>query len=264
MRNGGSTTMIKLLNKAVLSIVNRKLQYPLAIAEKDYFLALTIQVIFNSSLQNKLIFKGGTAIYHTYLPQFRFSEDLDFSCHPSKFNHDEITSILNESGLFEIKKEYQSKSTYKLERLLYTGPLMQANSLKMEIDFTQNTVLPPLIVPYHNEYSVNTNVCVMDIREITAEKIRAMSDRVRFRDFYDFSMILNEIKPDLNEVIDLIGKKEIRKTISCKSIMSNWELAKKERNNELQAIHFSKELSEKEMTESLEKLLFTDFTINCD
>jgi predicted nucleotidyltransferase component of viral defense system len=264
MRNGGFTMMIKLLDKAVLSILNRKLKYPLAIAEKDYFLALAIQVIFNSALRDKLIFKGGTAIYHTYLPQLRFSEDLDFSCHLNKFYSDEITSVLEESGLFEIKKEYHSKSTYKVERLLYKGPLMQANSLKIEIDFTQNTVLPPLFIPYHNEYSVHTNVSVMDIREITAEKIRAMSDRVRFRDFYDFSMILKEVNPNLNEVIDLIGKKEIRKTISCQNIMSNWELAKKDKNNELQAIHFSRELSEKEMTESLQKLRFPDFHKNSD
>lgn len=36
-------------------------------------------------------------------------------------------------------------------------------------------------------------VRVMDIREITAEKIRAMSDRIRYRDFYDFAMILKKL-----------------------------------------------------------------------
>jgi len=70
---------IDLLNKAQLSIINKNnLRYPLAIAEKDYFLAIVLQIIYNSSLKDKLVFKGGTAIHHLYLDQLRFSEDLDF------------------------------------------------------------------------------------------------------------------------------------------------------------------------------------------
>lgn len=42
---------------------------------------------------------------------------------------------------------------------------------------------------YHNAFGVKTKVRVMDIREIAAEKMRAMNDRVRYRDFYDFTMI---------------------------------------------------------------------------
>mgnify|MGYP001593551736 CR=1 FL=1 len=60
-------------------LINKKLKYPLAVAEKDYFLAIVSKIIYESPLRNKLIFKGGTALYHTYLPQLRFSEDLDFS-----------------------------------------------------------------------------------------------------------------------------------------------------------------------------------------
>ena len=68
------------LNRAQLEIINRRaLRYPLRIAEKDYFLALAIQRISQSPLKDKLVFKGGTAIHHCYLPQYRFSEDLDFT-----------------------------------------------------------------------------------------------------------------------------------------------------------------------------------------
>ncbi len=41
--------------------------------------ALVLLIIYNSSLKDKLIFKGGTAIHHIYLDQLRFSEDLNFS-----------------------------------------------------------------------------------------------------------------------------------------------------------------------------------------
>lgn len=79
MPNGAFIMMIELLNREELILYSKKLKYPLAIAEKDYFLALVSKMIFNSSLSDRLIFKGGTALHHTYLPQLRFSEDLDFS-----------------------------------------------------------------------------------------------------------------------------------------------------------------------------------------
>ena len=68
------------LSRRELEVINRhNLKYPLAIAEKDYFLALVSKIIYDSSLRDKLIFKGGTALHHCYLNQMRFSEDLDFT-----------------------------------------------------------------------------------------------------------------------------------------------------------------------------------------
>lgn len=75
-----SNKNIQLITKSQLTILNRQnFKYPLAIAEKDYFLAVISKIIFASDISNKLIFKGGTALHNTYLPQLRFSEDLDFS-----------------------------------------------------------------------------------------------------------------------------------------------------------------------------------------
>ena len=69
-----------MITRQQLEIINRKsLKYPLHVAEKDYLLALVLQIITSSSLSKTLIFKGGTALHHCYLEQYRFSEDLDFS-----------------------------------------------------------------------------------------------------------------------------------------------------------------------------------------
>jgi hypothetical protein len=58
------------LTRRQLELINRRmLHYPLQIAEKDYFLALAIQLVYSSALGSNLVFKGGTAIYHCYLPQ---------------------------------------------------------------------------------------------------------------------------------------------------------------------------------------------------
>jgi predicted nucleotidyltransferase component of viral defense system len=71
---------IDLLNRSQLELLNKRgLRYNLQDAEKDYFLAITLLIFYNSELKNDLVFKGGTAIYHCYLEQLRFSKDLDFT-----------------------------------------------------------------------------------------------------------------------------------------------------------------------------------------
>lgn len=47
--------------------------------EKDYVLTWLLLAIANSPLRDRLAFKGGTAIKKVYVPDYRFSEDLDFT-----------------------------------------------------------------------------------------------------------------------------------------------------------------------------------------
>lgn len=252
---------IQLVSKDQLTILNRQnYKYPLAIAEKDYFLAIVSKIIFDSALSGKLIFKGGTALHHVYLPQLRFSEDLDFSSNVTKLDLGEVKNIFSKFDFLEIKKDYVSGATIKIEKLQYSGPLIQPNSLKVEIDFLQNVVLPPIEMDYQNVFGVKTKVRVMDIREIAAEKIRAMNDRARYRDFFDFVIISNKLKINLKEILDLVRQKEIRKTISQDNILNNWGVAKLDRQEDLQTIYLTKELSDGEIENTLNELHFDSIT----
>jgi len=248
--------IIELLDKSTLTLLNKALKYPLAVAEKDYFLAIVSKIIYDSPLGKKLVFKGGTALYHTYLPQLRFSEDLDFSSNQNPMSLDGLRTIFAPHEFLSVKKDYLSKATVKIERLLFTGPLGHANSLKVEVDFLQNVILPPREMSYRNAYGVKTKVRVMDIREIAAEKIRAMNDRIRYRDYYDFSMIFLKLHVNMEEVVKLVQQKEVRKPISPRTILRNWRLAKKEKTNELTAIHYFEELSDKRIEATLKELKF--------
>ena len=137
--------------------------------------------------------------------------------------------------------------TIKLERLAYDGPLGQPNSLKLEIDFIQNVILPARDLEYKNVWKVDTKVKVMDIREIVAEKIRAASDRARYRDFYDLFQIFKNHKIDLKEIVELIKQKEIRRPISQKSMLANWKIAQQEKVGESQKIYYSEEVNDEEI-----------------
>lgn len=221
--------MVQLMNRRELELMNRQtLRLPLALAEKDYMLAIVLKIIFQSNLINKIIFKGGTAIHHCYLSQSRFSEDLDFNSTDQSISFEEVKKVLKSENFLEIKKSYTSKATIKIERLKYDGPLGLPNSLKVEIDFIQNTILPGIEIDYRNVWGISTKVKVMDVKEIAAEKIRAMNDRARYRDFYDLFLLFDQYKFDLIELIELIKQKEIRKPINQFSIKQNWQIAQQE------------------------------------
>lgn len=245
------------LTKRELEIINRKnLKYPLAIAEKDYFLAIVSKIIHDSPLRDKLVFKGGTALHHCYLSQMRFSEDLDFTSLDKNIKLEDVKKIFEPFNFLEIKKEYVSDATIKLERLAYNGPLGQPNSLKVEIDFIQNVILPAKDLEYKNIWKVEAKVKAMDIREIVAEKIRAASDRARYRDFYDLFQILKNFKIDLKEIAGLIKQKEVRKPISQESIRANWKIAKQEKIGESQKIYYSEEVADEKIEGMIKLLIF--------
>ena len=236
---------IALLNKSDLSILNKKsLKYRLADAEKDYLLAIVSKIIYDSPLRNVLVFKGGTAIHHCYLPQTRFSEDLDFTSLDKTIKLEDIKAVLEAYDFLEVKEDYVSKATIKIERLKYSGPLVLPGSLKIEIDFTQNVVLPAKTLIYKNTWQVDAMVKIMDIKEICAEKIRASSDRARFRDFYDLVLLFDGFEFDAHEIADLIKRKEIRNPITAGSMISNWKAARKEREAELAGVYYAKEISD--------------------
>jgi len=246
-----------MLTKQQLEIINRKtLKYPLHMAEKDYLLALVLQVITESPLKKDLVFKGGTALYHCYLDQLRFSEDLDFTSKRKTLTLDEVRRIFSGNDYFNIKKDFFSQATIKIEKLQYIGPLQQPNSLKVEIDYLQNVLLPAKTLKYNNIWGVDFLVKVMDVKEIAAEKIRAMSDRARYRDFYDLFLILEKYHFDINKIIGYVKQKEIRQPISKLNIKNNWAIIKTQKQAKMDQIHYVRLVGDQEMEGLIKSLPF--------
>lgn len=255
--------MINLLTKQQLQAINRQtLRYSGAEAEKDYFLAVVSKVINESELKDKIVFKGGTALHHCYLPQLRFSEDLDFTATDQTITVEDVKRVLEAQDFLTVKKEHVSKATIKLERVQYAGPLGQPNSLKVEIDFIQNVILPVQNLAYTNVWGVDAQVNVMDIREICAEKIRAMNDRIRYRDFFDFYLIMEMIKPDINEVLNLVRKKEVRTIIGKENIIDHWQTAKTEKQNESAVVYYDTAIDDGAIEAMLQQLDFEPVPVN--
>ncbi|MHB8793839.1 MAG: nucleotidyl transferase AbiEii/AbiGii toxin family protein [Thermoleophilia bacterium] len=246
---------IDLLSRAQLSIINKNsLRYPLAIAEKDYFLAIVLQIIYSSKLKDSLVFKGGTAIHHLYLDQLRFSEDLDFQT-TGKITEDDLREVFEPYEFLEILKSYKSDFTLKIQRLKFSGPLGQPNSIKLDVDLTQELILPVEKEEYKNVYGVHVTVSAMAVKEICAEKVRAVNERARYRDFYDLAMIMKTNGFGSNEILEILKKKELRNPLSKESILENLEIAEEARSSGAESLYYREEISEGEMNETLDRLL---------
>ena len=139
-------------------------------------------------------------------------------------------------------------------------PLIQPNSLKVEIDFLQNVLLPPQTLAYHNVWGLDFTVAVMDIKEICAEKIRAMSDRARYRDFYDIYLLMEKYQLDLDEVVTCVKQKEIRRPITKASIQTNWQVIATEKEQEMDQIYYSKQVEDSQIEKLITSLPFDSIT----
>lgn len=245
---------IDLINKAQLTYVaKRRLGYPLHVAEKDYFLTLALKVISESELKNRLVFKGGTALHHHYLPQYRFSEDLDFTSIDQDITLEDVRKVFDDSDTFSIKKDYESDKTVKIEKLQYVGILDQPNSLKIDISNVKNLALSAKRLKYKNAWDIEVSTQYMDLLEICAEKISAINARARYRDFYDLYLIINELGTNISDALKLIPQKDMPIKLSRNNILQNWKIASEGKERDLNSIFIKKQI----MSEDIENMLKT-------
>lgn len=239
------TTILPITRQQLTAINRSTLKYTLDIAEKDFFLTAALSLLATSPLRANLVFKGGTALHHCYLPQYRFSEDIDFSTLVREgLSVEAVKDVLEQDGLFQVRKQYVSNATIKIERLWYPGILDQPGAIKVEIDHLQRMVLPPVERRYENVWGIPITLPVMDICEICAEKIRAASQRARYRDFYDLFLILEKFSPNLDEIVSLMRQKEVRSIISAENLRASWQRAAREFTEGKDLMHYSRAISD--------------------
>lgn len=200
--------------------------------ERDYLQHLVLLLLYKIT-DRHLIFKGGTALHKVYgLP--RFSEDLDFTiC--EEFTIQTVfeklckeLKIIGCDSSFEIKKDMKFGKTIRLKMNgpLYNGRENSKFYLILEMSNRENVILDSQtkeIVPAYSDISPYL-VKVMDLKEVFAEKVRAIITREVARDVFDLNFLLEKnIKPDLNLINEKLKyynksfeKKEFKEAIESK------------------------------------------------
>ncbi|MEW5759027.1 MAG: nucleotidyl transferase AbiEii/AbiGii toxin family protein [Candidatus Omnitrophota bacterium] len=248
---------IDLLERSQLEILNKRgPKYNLQDAEKDYFLAIILSIFYGSKLKDVLVFKGGTAIYHCYLGQIRFSKDLDFTATIKLKLHD-IENLFSGFGIFKLKNAEEKKFGLAFS-LQYRGILAQADTIEVDINTNQKVLLKPKIMEYKNYYGVKLLCPVMDKNEIIAEKIRTLNDRARPRDSYDLVILQKKLGLNIDEALVLLAKKEMYIPLNKKNITENIKISLERFDNEMEELYYREKITKEEIkgfsNELLEKI----------
>ena len=188
----------------------RERNLPLAIVEKDYVLGW---LLFGFSQVRDLIFKGVTALSKFYFPEiWRLSEDLDFVFLHSDFQEivgylDEVFSLIREkSGIqVNLKSEYSNPEYLQLK--IQYNALIGRNWAK--VDVTREKPIDQTVErPIHRGYSdyPHFSTKVESVEEILAQKLRAILERRKCRDYYDVWK-LTEPRVDLDRVKKMFARK---------------------------------------------------------
>ena len=182
-----------------------------------------------------LIFKGGTCLRKCYFPDYRFSEDLDFTATkhlaPTEVEGwitKSVDWIIDQDGSdfrvqpihFEVVDDEFESESYQA-RIYYRGPLRWGGSprtVKLDVTRAEKILLPvnekQIIHPYSDQGSFNDIAlpCYC-LEEVIAEKIRAVGGQRRFavsRDLYDIYNLVS-VGININEVKQILPDKfEIR------------------------------------------------------
>jgi hypothetical protein len=199
-----------LIDRRELLARARERRLPLVMVEKDYVLGW---VLFGLMRIRGLVFKDGTALSKVYFPQtWRLSEDLDFVTAPANWKRlpGQIPKALHEatarSGVQLTIKSQHSNPGYLQLKIQYSGPLGK-NWLKIDVtpEPPIGRVLSKSLSRSYLDYP-NFMVRVENLEEIFAQKLRALVQRKKVRDYYDIWKI-GEQKIDQAVVAKLFVKK---------------------------------------------------------
>ena len=178
---------------------------PLGTIEKDFVLTYTLKKIYESGLKNRLVFKGGTALHKLYLHK-RMSIDLDFTAvKPVKTN--ELKAVIEDREISSKAKEVnETRSSTKIV-LSYVSALEYRNSIVIDISKREKPVLKLVERKLKSPYFKEIGILTFQLEELVAEKIRAMLQRNKPRDYLDIYYILNRKNFNLKKAVEIAKKK---------------------------------------------------------
>lgn len=226
-----------ILQKEIVTIATQKAVVKSTI-DKDWALGHFIDALFSiPELRQKLIFKGGTCLKKCYIPDYRFSEDLDFTSTDKEFtltqkHLHEITSLIQQRVEMPTHIESLRELVYKNQLVGYEAiikfwgsdhprneiaPLPQRwqTKIKIEIILYELMLFPIASKDITHQYSdmLTANALQIpcySIEEVLAEKMRALIQRsyTAPRDFYDIWYLSNHFtKLDYSQIVDAFHEK---------------------------------------------------------
>jgi len=191
--------------------------------EKDYVLTWILNAISASPLNEILVFKGGTALKKIYIPDYRFSEDLDFTLLAPQYTNSELLAMIeslfpwlaqNVNLNLAVKNVEKHKTGNLTIYIYFSGPLQaQLTNRSLKIDISRDEVLvfpinnKPILSPYSDCLGSKSVLKVYALEEILAEKLRSLLSRSEPRDLFDIHYLLTNRMVDIEQMVFSIESK---------------------------------------------------------
>lgn len=193
----------------------RKTGFNVATLEKDYALTWLLSGIYweDSKLRDILIFKGGTAIRKIYFPEWRLSEDLDFTIiqevdpQSLKQGFEEVfLSVNKKSNIVYLFSAFNAREYAIFADVQFLGPIGFKNKIAHDIFLKEKLVEKPLRMNVKPEYEdiPEFEVLVYSPNEILVEKLRSILQRGKARDYYDVWRLMKEKEFNTDKIRELL------------------------------------------------------------
>lgn len=198
------------------------------IIEKDYHLGIALKIISENPTAVSWIFRGGTALRKCYFPDYRFSEDLDFTLTDRALkNEKEIKKILEKIcekanqifgatlEFFNITEEREEYEQEALKAILHFQSIKGISKIKIDLSFADKIFIKPVEKNIYHPYSDNfafgkPKIKTVKLEEIIVDKLMAVSfirTYPRNRDLFDIWHILKNKNLDLKLIKEIFNKK---------------------------------------------------------
>ena len=186
-------------------IIAKKEKLPLGIIEKDFVLTYMLKKIYESEFKNKLVFKGGTALHKLYLHK-RISIDLDFT-ELESIDINKLKKLIEDKEInSKIKDINETNNSIKIV-LSYISVLEYKNNIIIDISKREKPILNLINKKIKSYYFKDIEVLTFQLEELIAEKIRAIIQRNKPRDYLDIYYILNKKNFNIKKSFEIAKQK---------------------------------------------------------
>jgi predicted nucleotidyltransferase component of viral defense system len=167
------------------------------VAARDFAL-LTLVGHLSATFPRELVFKGGFVLRHVH-GFLRFSSDADSTRHAPplhKLDADEVAKAMREASVNDIVRfDPQAPATDSARSLDFddvriSGSTIPSGRVQIEISYREGVVAEPASAyvgaPFYDPFEI----LVMTLPEMSAEKLRALAQRIRPTDLADLAKML--------------------------------------------------------------------------
>jgi predicted nucleotidyltransferase component of viral defense system len=191
-----------MLTRDDLARIARRHGLGLGQAEREYVILCVLDALSRTQqLAVHLVFKGGTALRQLYFPDWRYSEDLDFSALPGLGTAHLSAALVDWFGRVQetwgitlsVRRLHRADGGARL-RAQFVGPLAFPGLLLVDFTLDEPVILPPVQRPVLGVlFDVPQPVVrAYALEELLAEKLRSILQRGKSRDYYDVWRLLSE------------------------------------------------------------------------